>query len=135
MDRNLLGGNINAGVHQGSVLGPLLFLLFINDITFVIRHCSILFADDTCLFIELDNHEITGLKIDEDLQNIQEWSERCLVTFAPTKSKSLSMAVFQLEFFKAIEICFDRAGQTHSQMMLSNRKEMRFVCKITPQMV
>ncbi len=38
------------------VLGPLLFLLYINDLTAVIAHCNIrLFADDTCLFIEVDN--------------------------------------------------------------------------------
>jgi hypothetical protein len=83
-------GNIEAGVPQGSVLGPLLFLVFINDITNVVTNCKIrLFADDTCLFIEVDNHEDAATQVNEDLAKIQDWSNTWLVSFSPQKTRDM----------------------------------------------
>jgi hypothetical protein len=83
-------GNINAGVPQGSVLGPLLFLIFINDITYVIQHCKIrLFADDTCLFIEVDEQDSAALAINEDLEKLNKWAADWHVDFSPPKTKEL----------------------------------------------
>ena len=79
---------INAGVPQGSVLGPLLFLVFINDITYVIKHCQIrIFADDTCLFITVDNRNEAARLINEDLQAIEIWAEQWLVRFSTPKTE------------------------------------------------
>ena len=83
-------GNVSAGVPQGSVLGPLLFLLFINDLTHEIRHCNIrFFADDTCLFIEVDDREEAVRLIENDLSRIIQWSNKWLVKFSSQKTKSL----------------------------------------------
>ena len=81
---------ILAGVPQGSVLGPLLFLIFINDLAHVISHTNIrLFADDTCLFITVDNRDLALAKINEDLESIFSWSNDWLVSFSPPKTKGL----------------------------------------------
>ena len=83
-------GRINAGVPQGSVLGRLLFLIYINDLTSVVNNCKIrLFADDTCLFTEVNDREQAAALIEQDLHNIFEWSKQWLVNFSASKTKSL----------------------------------------------
>ena len=87
---------ITAGVPQGSVLGPLLFLVFINDITTVVTNCNLrLFADDTCLFIEVDNRQQAAVLLNKDLHNIQKWSLDWLVTFNPLKTESMVIGLKQ----------------------------------------
>ena len=65
---------INCGVPQGSILGPLLFLIYINDLSTVSSALfSILFADDTNMFDTGKDINLLSKKINEELIKIQEW--------------------------------------------------------------
>ena len=79
---------IRAGVPQGSILGPLLFLLFINDIVKDIG-CNIrLFADDTSLFLIVENPDIAAELLNLDLDKIIAWAKKWLVRFNPVKTEA-----------------------------------------------
>ncbi len=136
-------GFILAGVPQGSVLGPLLFLIFINDITEVVLHTKIrLFADDTCLFVTVDNRDQTADLVNTDLQALQEWSNKWLVTFSPPKTQSLiisnkanidrhpviylnNMVVTEVKEHKHLGIVFQRNLKWNSQINEMYVKSMK----------
>ena len=85
--------SINAGVPQGSVLGPLLFLVFINDLVPEIDFSNIrMFADDTCLFLNGINNDDVALKLNNDLHKIELWAAKWLVDFSAPKTKSLNIS-------------------------------------------
>ena len=65
--------SINLGVPQGSVLGPLFFLLFINDLAFIIELICKMFADDTTLYESDENLDILITKFKKKLEPFIEW--------------------------------------------------------------
>ena len=79
----------NAGVPQGSVLCPLLFLVYINDIANHLTSKATLYADDTTLSKQINDSVISTYEIQNDLHMIDCWASKWKVKSNPTKSESL----------------------------------------------
>ena len=81
--------SVSSGVPQGSVLGPLLFIVYTNDIVENVK-CDIrLFADDTSLFSRVNDATQTAFKISEDLDKIEKWAWQWKMEFNADKSEEI----------------------------------------------
>ena len=65
-----LWADVDAGVPQGSILGPLLFLIYINDLTNDLSSSAKLFPDDTSLFSVVFNVDATAKELNDDLAKV-----------------------------------------------------------------
>lgn len=81
---------VTSGIPQGSVLGPLLFVLFINDLPEIVESTAYLFADDTKVFNIITRAEDRP-KLQRDLDCIADWSDEWLLRFHPDKCKVMHL--------------------------------------------
>ena len=79
--------SIDIGVPQGSILGPLLFLIYINDIPNSVKCTPPLFADDTCLLMGAPSTTILEKQLKDDLNNICNWISANNLTLNSKKSQ------------------------------------------------
>ena len=77
--------SVISGVPQGSVLGPLLFLIYVNDLPRVISSPSLLFADDTKLFRLITDHD-SFQQFQNDILTLERWSKLWQLNFNTKKS-------------------------------------------------
>ena len=77
-----------SGVPQGTILGPLLFSLHINDIT--IESEIRLFADDYVCYREIKDKEDT-LKLQRDIDGLGNWARKCCMRFQPVKCNIMQL--------------------------------------------
>ena len=78
--------SINIGVPQGSILGPLLYLIYVNDITNATSCNPRLFADDTCLVLNNSSLSILELNCNIELKNLKNWCDANKLQINPQKS-------------------------------------------------
>ena len=84
---------IESGVPQGSVLGPLLFLIYINDLGRSIKSNIRFFADDTMFFSIVKDPVISGDDLNHDL-GIHQWAHQWKMEFNPVPTKQAAEVLF-----------------------------------------
>ena len=87
-------GPVLAGVPQGLVLGPLLFLIYITDIPDNLESLAKLFADDTLLFSTVHDPSKSAKLLKDDLQKISDWPFKWKMLFNPDVTKQAQEVIF-----------------------------------------
>ena len=85
---------VNAGVPQGLILGPLLFLVYINDLLAGLSSNPRLFADDTSLFSVDHDRTTSANELNNDLLKIRSWVYQWKMIFNPNSSKQAQEVIF-----------------------------------------
>jgi retron-type reverse transcriptase len=76
---------VTSGVPQGSILGPILFLLYVNDLPKAIKSSKVAcFANDTKVLKQIDNLQDT-VRLQTDINNLNSWAKDNGLTFNQTK--------------------------------------------------
>jgi len=84
--------DLKCGVPQGSILGPLLFLLYINDLPQAVSDCDVrLYADDTCISYTDKNIPEIEVKLNKDFNSLCDWfvDNKLSIHFGEDKTKSI----------------------------------------------
>lgn len=103
-----------SGVPQGSHLGPLLFILAINDVSFCIRHSEILiFADDMKIFKSI-NSTSDRLLLQHDLDSFVIWCNKNGLNLNPIKCQTMTFSKKRTPSYFDYKISQHSLGRVHS---------------------
>ena len=100
---------VESGVPQGSVLGPLLFLIYINDLERNIKSNIKFFTDGTMLFSIVKDPTISANNLNHDLDIIQQWAYQWKMEFNPDPTKQAAEVLFSCK----------KSSQNHPQLIFN----------------
>jgi hypothetical protein len=116
--------NVSAGVPQGCMLGPLLFLIYINDIGEQLLSLTRSFADDTSLGYLSSSPDTLELVINHDLNKLSTWSGQWLMSFNPDKTEIMICSNMEIpnnvNFSFNGKLIFNTSSHKHLAVTLSH---------------
>ena len=91
-------GKISCGVPQGSIIGPLLFLIYVNDMPQAVRSTLLLYADELCILYRHKEVDEIKKQLHKDFKNIIDWfvDNKLKIHFGEDKTKSILFASKQI---------------------------------------
>ena len=147
--------DVKAGLSQGSIMGVLLFLIYINDLPGGLITNAKLFADDTSLFSVVRDIAASTEELNNDLRNISKWAYQWKMIFNPDLTKQAQEVIFSRTLNKPVHpnLTFNNSqisqteSQKHLRLILDNKlnfnehlksvldkisKSMGLICKFHP---
>ena len=120
--QNSSWANVHAGVPQGSILGPLIFLIYISDLSDNLTSNAKLFADDTSLFLAVHDVSASAKELNDDLKKVNDWPFQWKMSFNPDPSKQAQEVIFSRKSKRSTHppLVFNNnnVSQTYSQKHL-----------------
>lgn len=114
--------NVTSGIPQGSVLGPILFIIYINDLPDVINSKIFIFADDTKIYRQiLSNSDHQQLQ--EDICVLEEWAKTWKLKFHPAKCKVMTVCS-RFHKFEEFDYKMKEGVEEISVMRVSSEKDL-----------
>ena len=111
---------INAGCPQGSVLGPLLAILYLNELAEITANNTLLFAEDTSLHSSYTPSNINNIQksLQNDLDKIYQYGQKWIISFNPTKTTQITLSNSPNQFGPQLYFAGKRIPTTHSHKHL-----------------
>ena len=87
-------GKVSCGVPQGSILGPSLFVIYVNDMPQAVKSNLFLYADDSCLMYQHRDVNEIKKELSKDFENVCNWfvDNKLSIHFGEDKTKSILFA-------------------------------------------